>query len=65
MKVGKHTFRVERVIGVTVYLTKGKGQKLYTLKVVSLEPPVVVVDEVWGGSGDSKGLPPIAMFELD
>lgn len=63
MKVGKHTFVVESTHGVTVYITKGKGKKLYKLDVASLAPLTVDVREVWGGSGQLKDLPPVARFQ--
>lgn len=65
LKVGKHTFVVDRTYGVTVFLTKGKskGKKLYKLEVSSLSPFTVDVREVWGGSGQLKDLPPVARFQ--
>lgn len=62
--VGRHRFRVEKAIGVTVYITKGKGTKLYKLHTSSLEPCTIEVREVWPGSGDLKsGVAPLAVIE--
>lgn len=64
LKIGKHKFRVEKVNGVTVYVTKGKGRKLYVLHVSSLTPCTIEVREVWPGSGSLKeGEPPVAVFQ--
>lgn len=62
--VGRHRFRVERATGVTVYITKGKGQKLYKLDVTSLTPCTITIREVWPGSGDIKqGVAPVAIID--
>lgn len=61
--VGRHHFVVERTYGVTVYVTKGKGRKLYRLDVTSLEPLAIAVREVWPGSGDLKDVPPVVQFQ--
>lgn len=64
LKIGRHLFTVWRVTGVTVWLTKGKGRKLYQLDLLSFEPPTFVVIEISGGSGESLGKPPVAKFEI-
>ena len=64
-KVGKHKFVVENNYSGTVYITKGKGKKLYTFKVVSITPCTIEVVEVWPGSGEPKaGVDPVAKFQL-
>jgi len=61
LRVGKHLFWVENARGISIYITKGKRTKLYKLHTVSLDPPLVEVREVWGGSGDLKeGVKPLA-----
>jgi len=64
LKVGRHLFRVESTRGITVYVTKGKGRKLYKLETVNLEPFTVEVKEVWPGSGEIKtDVKPLARFQ--
>ena len=65
LKVGRHLFRVESTCGITVYVTKGKGRKLYKLEVVSLDAPFTMeVKEVWPGSGEIKtNVKPLARFQ--
>jgi hypothetical protein len=63
LKVGRHLFTIWRQRGSEVFMTKGKGRKLYKLNVVAFTPLTVEVIEVSGGSGESLGKPPIARFQ--
>lgn len=53
VRVGRTTWRVWRVRGVEVYLTKAgtKGKKLYQLTLGSVSPCVFEVHEINPGSG--------------
>jgi len=64
LKVGRHLFTVWRVIGVTVWLTKGGGRKLYQLELLSFKPPTFGVIEISSGSGTPLGEPPVATFAI-
>jgi hypothetical protein len=61
--IDRTAWRVEASNGLTVYITKGKGKKLYTLVTVGFEPCTFDVSEVWPGSGQLKeGVAPVATW---
>jgi len=63
LDIGRTAWRVESTQGITVYITKGKGWKLYTLVYAGGEPCAFNVFEVWPGSGQIKeGSAPVATW---
>jgi len=66
VRVGKTRWEIFRVTGVYVLATKAgtSGKKLYQISVSSFEPLEFEVSEIYGGSGQRKDAPPVAVGPL-